>query len=249
MKVLVAVKRVVDYNVRIRVKSDGSGVDTDNVKMSMNPFDENAIEEALRMREAGVASEVIAVSIGGAKSQETLRTALAMGADRAVHIQTDAPVEPLGIAKLLANTVEQESPRMVILGKQAIDDDSSQTGQMLAAILNWSQGSCASKAEFDRDQLMLTRETDNGLEALSIKLPAIITTDLRLNEPRYPKLPDIMKAKRKPINVIDAASLGIDIRPRLSVLKVAEPPERATGIKVANAAELIDKLKHEAGVI
>jgi electron transfer flavoprotein beta subunit len=249
MKVLVAVKRVVDFNVRIRVKSDGSGVDTDNVKMSMNPFDENAIEEALRMREAGVASEVIAVTIGGAKSQETLRTALAIGADRAIHIETDVAIDPLGIAKLLAHTVEQESPRVVILGKQAIDDDSSQTGQMLAAMLDWPQGSCASKAQFDGDQLTLTRETDNGLETLSITLPAIITTDLRLNEPRYPKLPDIMKAKRKPIDVIDAATLGIDISPRLSVLKVEEPPERAPGIKVANAAELIDKLKNEAGVI
>ncbi len=249
MKVLVAIKRVVDFNVRIRVKSDGSDVDTDNVKMSMNPFDENAIEEALRMREAGIASEVIAISVGGTKSQETLRTALAMGADRAIHLESADPVEPLGVAKLLAKVVEQESPKVVILGKQAIDDDSNQTGQMLAAILNWPQGGSASKAEFDGDKLTLTRETDSGLETLAITLPAIITTDLRLNEPRYPKLPDIMKARRKPIDIIDAASMGVDIAPRLKVLKVAEPAAREPGIKVANAAELIDKLKNEAGVI
>ena len=249
MKVLVAIKRVVDYNVRIRVKSDGSGVDTDNVKMSMNPFDENAIEEALRMREAGVATEVIAVSVGSAKSQETLRTALAMGADRAIHLATDDPVEPLAVAKLLQKVVEQESPEVVILGKQAIDDDSNQTGQMLAALLNWPQGSFASKAEFSGNDLTLTRETDSGLETLALKLPAVITTDLRLNEPRYPKLPDIMKAKRKPIDSIEADSLGVDLSPRLSVLSVSEPPEREPGIKVANAAELVDKLKNEAGVI
>jgi len=249
MKVLVAVKRVVDFNVRIRVKSDGSGVDTDNVKMSMNPFDENAIEEALRMREAGVATEVIAVSIGGPKSQETLRTALAMGADRAIHIQSADPVEPLAVAKLLAKIVEQESPELVILGKQAIDDDSNQTGQMLAALLNWPQGGSASKAEFDGDQLTLTRETDSGLETLAITLPAIITTDLRLNEPRYPKLPDIMKAKRKPIDTMDATAMEVDIAPRLTVLNVVEPAAREPGVKVADAAELIDKLKNEAGVL
>jgi len=249
MKVLVAIKRVVDFNVRIRVKSDGSAVDIDNVKMSMNPFDENSIEEALRMREAGVASEVIAISIGGQKSQETLRTALAMGADRAIHLESADPVEPLGVAKLLAKIVEQESPGVVILGKQAIDDDSNQTGQMLAAILNWPQGSFASKAVFDGNNLSLTRETDSGLETLAITLPAVITTDLRLNEPRYPKLPDIMKAKRKPIDTIDASSMGVDIAPRLTVLKVTEPPAREPGIKVANAAELIDKLKNEAGVL
>lgn len=249
MKVLVAVKRVVDFNVRVRVKSDGSGVDTDNVKMSMNPFDENAIEEALRMREAGIATEVIAVSIGGTKSQETLRTALAMGADRAIHLESSDPVEPLGVAKLLAKIVEQESPEVVILGKQAIDDDSNQTGQMLAALLNWPQGSFASKAVFDGNNLQLTRETDSGLETLSITLPAVITTDLRLNEPRYPKLPDIMKARKKPIDTLDAASMGVDIAPRLAVLKVTEPPAREPGIKVANAAELIDKLRNEAGVI
>jgi electron transfer flavoprotein beta subunit len=249
MKVLVAVKRVVDFNVRIRVKSDGSGVDIDNVKMSMNPFDENAIEEALRMREAGIASEVIAISVGDKKSQETLRTALAMGADRAIHLESADPVEPLGVAKLLAKIVEQESPEVVILGKQAIDDDSNQTGQMLAALLNWPQGSFASKATFDGRSLSLTRETDSGLETLSINLPVVITTDLRLNEPRYPKLPDIMKARKKPIDTIDANSMGVDIAPRLKVLKVTEPPAREPGIKVANAAELIDKLKNEAGVI
>jgi electron transfer flavoprotein beta subunit len=249
MKVLVAVKRVVDFNVRIRVKSDGSGVDIDNVKMSMNPFDENAIEEALRMREAGIASEVIAISVGNKKSQETLRTALAMGADRAIHLESADPVEPLGVAKLLAKIVEQESPEVVILGKQAIDDDSNQTGQMLAALLNWPQGSFASKATFDGRSLSLTRETDSGLETLSINLPVVITTDLRLNEPRYPKLPDIMKARKKPIDTIDANSMGVDIAPRLKVLKVTEPPAREPGIKVANAAELIDKLKNEAGVI
>ena len=249
MKVLVAVKRVVDYNVRIRVKSDGSGVDTDNVKMSMNPFDENAVEEALRMREAGTASEVVAVSIGSAKSQETLRTALAMGADRAIHVETDADIEPLGVAKLLRHIVEQESPEVVIVGKQAIDDDSNQTGQMLAALLNWPQGSFASRAEFDGGKLTLTRETDSGLETLALTLPAVITTDLRLNEPRYPKLPDIMKAKKKPIDTIDAGALSIDLSPRLEVLGVSEPPEREPGIKVANAAELVDKLKNEAGVL
>ena len=249
MKVLVAIKRVVDFNVRIRVKSDGSGVDTDNVKMSMNPFDENAIEEALRMREAGVASEVIALSVGNAKSQETLRTALAMGADRAIHITSDDPLEPLAVAGLIQKIVEQESPDVVILGKQAIDDDSNQTGQMLAALLNWPQGSFASKAEFKGDTLSLTRETDNGLETLALQLPAVITTDLRLNEPRYPKLPDIMKAKRKPIDSIEAGSLGVNLTPRLTVVKVSEPPEREPGIKVANAAELVDKLKNEAGVI
>ncbi len=249
MKVLVAVKRVVDYNVRVRVKSDGSGVDTDNVKMSMNPFDENAIEEALRMREAGVASEIIAISIGNSKSQETLRTALAMGADRAIHLNSDDALEPLAVAKLLANVVEREQPQVVILGKQAIDDDSNQTGQMLAALLNWPQGTFASKAEFDADSLSLRRETDAGLETLKLKLPAVITTDLRLNEPRYPKLPDIMKAKRKPIDSIDVSSLDIDVSPRLSVLKVDEPPVREAGIKVADAAELIDKLRNEAKVI
>ncbi len=249
MKVLVTVKRVVDYNVRIRVKSDGSGVDIDNVKMSMNPFDENGVEEALRMKEAGAASEVVVVSIGDTKSQETLRTALAMGADRAIHIETDTPPEPLAVAKLLTKVVEQEAPGIVILGKQAIDDDSNQTGQMLAALLDWPQGTFASKAEIDGDTLSLTRETDAGMETLALTLPAVITTDLRLNEPRYPKLPDIMKAKRKPIDTMDASSIGVDLTPRLTVLSVAEPPEREPGIKVADAAELLDKLRNEAKVI
>lgn len=249
MKVLVTVKRVVDYNVRIRVKSDGSGVDIDNVKMSMNPFDENGVEEALRMREAGVASEIIVVSVGDMKSQETLRTALAMGADRAIHLNTADTLEPLAIAKLLAKVVEQEDPQVVILGKQAIDDDCNQTGQMLAALLNWPQGTSASRAEFDGDTMTLRRETDAGLETLKLSLPAIITTDLRLNEPRYPKLPDIMKAKRKPIDSIEVDSLGVDTTARLTVLKVDEPPVREAGIKVENAAELVDKLRNETKVI
>jgi len=249
MKVLVAIKRVVDFNVRIRVKSDGSGVDTDNVVMSMNPFDENALEEALRMKQAGVASEIIAVTVGGDSSQETLRKALAMGADRAMLIKADELPEPLGIAKLLSKIVEQESPEVVILGKQTIDDDSNQTGQMLAAILNWPQGTFASKAEFEGDKLRLTRETDAGLETLKITLPAVITTDLRLNQPRLPKLPDIMKAKKKPIDIVEADSLGVDLAPRLTVLKVATPPKREPGVIVANAAELVDKLKNEAGVL
>ncbi len=249
MKILVTVKRVVDFNVRVRVKADNSGVDIDNVKMSMNPFDENGVEEALRMREAGVADEVIAVSIGGAKVQDTLRTAMAMGADRAIHIEAEDALEPLAVAKLLAKVVEQESPGIVILGKQAIDDDSNQTGQMLAALLDWPQGTFASKASIDGDKLSLTRETDLGLETLALKLPAVITTDLRLNEPRYPKLPDIMKAKKKPIEIIEAASLGVDISPRLTVLKVTEPPLREPGIIVANAAELVDKLSNDAGVL
>ena len=249
MKVLVAVKRVVDFNVRIRVKSDGSGVDTDNVVMSMNPFDENALEEALRMKQAGVASEIIAVTIGDDSSQDTLRKALAMGADRAVLIKSDELPEPLGIAKLLAKVVEQESPEVVILGKQTIDDDSNQTGQMLAALLNWPQGTFASNAVFEGDKLILTRETDIGLETLQITLPAIITTDLRINQPRLPKLPDIMKAKKKPIDVIEADSLGVDLAHRLTVLKVSSPPEREAGVIVDNAAELIDKLKNEAGVL
>jgi len=249
MKVLVAVKRVVDYNVRIRVKSDGSGVDTDNIVMSMNPFDENGLEEALRMKQAGIASEIIAVTVGADQSQDTLRSALAMGADRATLIKADELPEPLGIAKLLAKVVEQESPQVVILGKQAIDDDSNQTGQMLAAMLNWPQGTFASKAEFESDNLTLTRETDSGLEIIKLKLPAVITTDLRLNDPRSPKLPDIMKAKKKTIDVIESSSLGVDLAHRLKVLNVTTPPVREPGIIVANAAELIDKLKNEAGVL
>lgn len=248
MKVLVAVKRVVDYNVRIRVKSDGSGVDTDNVVMSMNPFDENGLEEALRMKQAGVASEVIAVSIGDDKSQDTLRSALAMGADRAILVKSDDTLEPLAIAKLLSKVVEAEAPTVAILGKQAIDDDSNQTGQMLAAMLDWSQGTFASKAEFEGEAINLTRETDTGLETIKISLPAVITTDLRLNDPRLPKLPDIMKAKKKPIDVVDATSYGLDLAPRLEVVSVAAPAERAAGIIVADAAELVTKLK-EAGAL
>lgn len=243
MKVLVTVKRVVDYNVRIRVKSDGSGVDIDNVKMSMNPFDENSVEEALRMREAGVASEVIVVSVGDAKSQETLRTALAMGADRAIHLNSGDTLEPLAIAKLLAKIVEQEQPQVVILGKQAIDDDSNQTGQMLAALLNWPQGTFASRAEFDGDALTLTRETDAGMETLMLSLPAIITTDLRLNEPRYPKLPDIMKAKRKPLEVTPLGELGVASENDLQFSQYAPPPMREKGIMVEDAAQLVAELK------
>lgn len=249
MKVLVAVKRVVDFNVRIRVKSDGSGVDTDNVVMSMNPFDENALEEALRMKQTGIASEIIAVTIGDDSSQDTLRKALAMGADRAILVKAAVLPEPLGIAKLLSKVVEKVAPQVVILGKQTIDDDSNQTGQMLAALLNWPQGTFASKAEFSGDDLTLTRETDSGLETIKLKLPAIITTDLRLNEPRLPKLPDIMKAKKKPIDTIEADSLDIDLSPRLKVLNVSAPPAREAGVIVANAAELIDKLKNEVGVL
>jgi len=243
MKVLVAVKRVVDYNVRIRVKSDGTGVDKDNVVMSMNPFDENSLEEAIQMREAGVASEVIAVSIGGEKSQDTLRSAFAMGADRAILIKTEDELEPLAVAKLLAKVVEQEAPQIAILGKQAIDDDSNQTGQMLSAMLGWSQGTYASNAEHVDGAINLTRETDAGLETIQITLPAVITTDLRLNTPRLPKLPAIMKAKKKPIETHEADSFGVDLAPRLEVVSVAAPPERAAGIIVENAAELVEKLK------
>ncbi|MGB1109599.1 MAG: electron transfer flavoprotein subunit beta/FixA family protein [Gammaproteobacteria bacterium] len=249
MKVLVGVKRVIDYNVRIRVKSDGSGVDTDNVKMSMNPFDENALEEAIRMREAGVASEVVAVSIGDPKCQETLRSAFAIGADRGILIQSENTLEPLAVAKLLAKVVEQEQPDVVILGKQAIDDDSNQTGQMLASLLDWPQGTFAFKAEFEGKALTLTRETDAGLETLKIDLPAVITTDLRLNTPRFPKLPAIMKAKKKPIETMEAADMGVDLAPRLEVLNVTPPPVREPGIKVPDVDTLIDKLKNEAQVI
>ncbi len=249
MKVLVAVKRVVDYNVKIRVKADGSGVDTANVKMSMNPFDEIANEEAIRLRESGQASEVVAVSLGEAKCQETLRTALAMGADRAVHVQTDVELQPLAVAKLLKAVVEREQPRLLILGKQAIDDDSNQTGQMLAALLGWPQGTFASKLEFSGDELQVTREIDTGLEKIVIGLPAVITCDLRLNEPRYASLPNIMKAKRKPIDALTPEELGVDVTPRLETLHVEEPPKRLAGVKVADVAELVEKLRQEAKVI
>jgi electron transfer flavoprotein beta subunit len=249
MKVLVAVKRVVDFNVKVRVKTDGSGVETANVKMSMNPFDEIANEEAIRLREAGKAEEVVAVSLGEAKCQETLRTALAMGADRAIHVQTDAELQPLAVAKLLKAVVEREQPGLVILGKQAIDDDSNQTGQMLAALLGWAQGTFASKLELADGQLLVTREVDAGLEKVALKMPAVITTDLRLNEPRYASLPNIMKAKKKPIDVLTPEELGIDVTARLKILRVEEPSKRQAGVKVASAAELVDKLRSEAKVI
>jgi electron transfer flavoprotein beta subunit len=249
MKVLVTVKRVVDFNVKIRVKADGSGVETANVKMSMNPFDEIANEEAIRLREAGKASEVVAVSLGEAKCQETLRTALAMGADRAIHVQTDAELQPLAVAKLLKAVVEREQPGLVILGKQAIDDDSNQTGQMLAALLGWPQGTFASKLEFADGGVRVTREIDTGLEKVALELPAIVTSDLRLNEPRYASLPNIMKAKKKPIDVLTPDELGVDVTPRLKILKIEEPPRRQSGVRVSSVAELVGKLKNEAKVI
>jgi len=243
MKLLVPVKRVIDYNVKPRVKGDGSGVDLSNVKMSMNPFDEIAVEEAIRLKEKGAAEEIIAVSIGPAKAQETLRTALAMGADRAILIETDAEVEPLAVAKLLAKVAEEEGPGMVILGKQAIDDDSNQTGQMLAALLGWAQGTFASKVEVDGDAVNVTREVDGGLETVKLKLPAIVTTDLRLNEPRYASLPNIMKAKSKPLAQKKPEDYGVDITPRLTTITVSEPPKRQAGVKVADVDELVAKLK------
>ncbi|MCB8837380.1 electron transfer flavoprotein subunit beta/FixA family protein [Aurantimonas sp. VKM B-3413] len=249
MKVLVAVKRVVDYNVKIRVKADGSGVELANVKMSMNPFDEIAVEEAIRLREAGSASEVIAVSVGPQQSQETIRTALAMGADRGVLVKTDQIVEPLAVAKLLKGVVEEEKPDLVILGKQAIDDDCNQTGQMLAALLGWSQGTFANKVELTDGRAKVTREVDGGLQTVDLKLPAIVTTDLRLNEPRYASLPNIMKAKKKPIAEKTPEEMGVDISPRLEVLGTAEPKKREGGVKVASVDELVDKLKNEAGVL
>jgi electron transfer flavoprotein beta subunit len=243
MKILVTVKRVIDYNVKPRVKADGTGVDLANVKMSMNPFDEIAVEEAIRLKEKGVASEIVAVSIGVAKAQETLRTALAMGADRAILVQTDDQVEPLGVAKLLAKIVADEAPGLVILGKQAIDDDSNQTGQMLAALLGWAQGTFASKVEIDGESVNVTREVDGGLETLKLTIPTIITTDLRLNEPRYASLPNIMKAKSKPLATKTPAEYGVDIAQRLETLKISEPPKRSAGIKVADVDELVAKLK------
>ena len=251
MKIVVPVKRVVDYNVKIRLKPDGSGIDLANVKMSMNPFDEIAIEEAVRMKEKGGATEVIAVSIGPAKAQETLRTALAMGADRGILVETaeGAAIEPLAVAKILKAIVAAEKPDLVILGKQAIDDDSNQTGQMLAALLGWGQGTFASKIVPEAGSVSVTREVDGGLETVKLKLPAVITTDLRLNEPRYPSLPNIMKAKKKPLDVKKPEDFGVDIAPRLKVLKTTEPASRKAGVKVANVAELVHKLKTEAGVL
>ena len=249
MKVLVPVKRVVDYNVKIRVKADGSGVETANVKMSMNPFDEIAVEEAVRLKEAGKATEIVVISVGPTQAQETLRTALAMGADRAILVQTDVTTEPLAVAKVLKALVEKEAPGLVILGKQAIDDDCNQTGQMLAALLGWGQGTFASKVAPAGDVVAVTREIDGGLEVVSLKLPAVVTADLRLNEPRYASLPNIMKAKKKPLETVTPDSLGVDVTPRLKTLKVAEPAKRQAGIKVPDVATLVDKLKNEARVI
>src|SRR5215471_1927830 len=249
MKILVPVKRVVDYNIRIRIKPDGSGVELANVKMSMNPFDEIAIEEALRQKEAGKATEIVAVSIGPAQASETIRTALAMGADRGILVKTDTVIEPLAVAKVLKAIVEAEKPGLVIMGKQAIDDDCNQTGQMLAALLNWAQGTFASKLAIDGDTISVTREVDGGLQTVKLKMPAIVTTDLRLNEPRYASLPNIMKAKKKPIEEKTPDAFGVDVKPRLQVLKTAEPSGRRSGVKVASAAELVSKLKDEAGVL
>ena len=248
MKILVPVKRVVDYNVKIRVKPDGSGVELANVKMSMNPFDEISVEEALRLKEAGKASEVVVVSIGPAKAEETLRTALAMGADRAVLVETDDQVEPLAVVKILKGVAEAEKPGLIILGKQAIDDDSNQTGQMLAALLGWSQATFASKLEVDGSDFKVTREVDGGLQSVKLKGPAIVTTDLRLNEPRYASLPNIMKAKKKPIDDKSAADYGVDLTPHLEIVKTSEPPGRKGGVKVKDVAELVSKLK-EVGAI
>ena len=249
MKILVPINRVIDYNVKIRVKTDGSGVDLANVKMSMNPFCEIAVEEAVRMKERGEASEVVAVSIGNAKSQDTLRTALAMGADRAILVKTDATVEPLAVAKVLQAVVKNETPELIILGKQAIDDDCNQTGQMLAGLLDVPQGTFASKVELNGDRVNVTREVDGGLETVSLAKPAVITTDLRLNEPRYASLPNIMKAKKKPIDETTPEELGVDVAPRLTVLTVEEPKGREAGIKVDDVPTLVDKLKNEAGVL
>lgn len=249
MKVLVAVKRVVDYNVKIRVNSDQTAVETANVKMSMNPFDEIAVEEGIRLKEAGTASELIAFSIGPKQSQETIRTALAMGADRGILVETDTMVEPLAVAKCLRAVVEKENPDLVIVGKQAIDDDSNQTGQMLAALLGWSQGTFASNLDLSDGSIKVTREVDGGLETVDLKMPAVVTTDLRLNEPRYASLPNIMKAKKKTIDLTNPEELGIDISPRLTVLKVEEPAKRLAGVMVEDVAQLVDKLRNEAKVI
>jgi electron transfer flavoprotein beta subunit len=249
MKILVPVKRVVDFNVKIRVKADGSGVELSNIKMSMNPFDEIAVEEAIRLKEQGKATEIVAVSIGPQQAQETIRTALAMGADRGILVKTVETVEPLGVAKILKKIVEEEGPQLVILGKQAIDDDSNQTGQMLAALLGWPQGTFASKIVVTDGGIDVTREVDGGLQTVALKLPAIVTTDLRLNEPRYASLPNIMKAKKKPLDETSPEALGVDVAPRLKVLKTVEPGGRKAGVKVASVAELVQKLKVEAGAL
>lgn len=249
MKILVPVKRVVDYNVKIRVRADGSGVELANVKMAMNPFDEISVEEALRLREAGAASEVIIVSVGPQQAQETIRTGLAMGADRGILVQHDELAEPLAVAKILQKIVDEEKPDLVIAGKQAIDDDCNQTGQMLAALLGWSQGTFASVLSVGDGEMDVTREVDGGLQTVKLKLPAVVTTDLRLNEPRYASLPNIMKAKKKPIEMKTPADFGVDMTPRLTVLKTVEPEKRKAGVKVANVAELVDKLRNEASVL
>src|SRR5512133_4087656 len=249
MKVLVPVKRVVDYNVKVRVKADGSGVETANVKMSMNPFDEIAVEEAVRLKEAGMVKEILVVSCGTAASQETLRTALALGADRAILVESDAELQPLAVAKLLKAVAQKESPDFAILGKQAIDDDCNQTGQMLSALLGWSQATFASKVKIADGRAEVTREVDGGLETISVKLPAVITADLRLNEPRYVTLPNIMKAKKKPLEIFKPEDLGVDVSPRIKTLKVNEPPKRSAGVKVPDVATLVAKLKTEAKVI
>jgi electron transfer flavoprotein beta subunit len=249
MKILVAVKRVVDYNVKVRVRPDGSGVDTANVKMSMNPFDEIAVEEAVRLKERGIATEIVAVSCGLANCQETLRTALALGADRAILVETDVELQPLAVAKLLRALVAKEEPKLILLGKQAIDDDANQTGQMLAALLDWPQGAFASKLDIAGDRATIKREVDGGLETIDVRLPAVVTADLRLNEPRYATLPNIMKAKKKPMETIGPAALGVDVTPRLALLKVVEPAKRQGGGRVADVAELVAKLRNEAKVI
>ena len=249
MKLLVTVKRVIDYNVQIRVKADGSGVEKDNVKMSMNPPDENAVEEALRIKEAGKADEIIILSIGNDKAQETIRTALAMGADRGIHIKTENDLEPLAISKIISKVAEEEKPSIILMGKQAIDDDCNQTGQMTSALLNWPQATFASKIEIEGQNAIVTREIDEGLERIKVSIPFVASCDLRLNEPRYASLPNIMKAKKKPIDTIDASSLGINIEPRIEQIKVEEPPVRQKGIMVSDVAELVQKLKHEAKVI
>ena len=249
MKVLVPVKRVVDYNVKVRVKADGSGVETANVKMSMNPFDEIALEEAVRLKEAGIVTEIIAVSCGLTACQETLRTALAIGADRAILVETDVDLQPLAVAKLIQAIAKKESPGLAIFGKQAIDDDASQTGQMFAALMGWPQATFASKVKIDGQAMQVTREVDGGLETIAMSLPAVITTDLRLNEPRYVTLPNIMKAKKKPMEVLKPDALGVDVAPRLATLKVEEPPKRQAGVKVADAKALVEKLRNEAKVI
>ena len=249
MKILVAVKRVIDYNVQVRVKNDGTGVEKENVKMSMNPPDENAVEEALRIKESGKADEIVILSIGVEKSQETIRTALAMGADRGILIKTDHDVEPLGVSKLIAKIAEDEKPGIILLGKQAIDDDCNQTAQMVSALLNWPQGTFASKIEIENDSVVITREIDEGLEKIKVKIPFVASCDLRLNEPRYASLPNIMKAKKKPIDIKTAVDLGVDISPRIDQIKVEEPPVRQKGVIVSDVAELVQKLKHEAKVI